>query len=1153
MTIQPADLVLLESERMTDEASGGGRPTGRVIPDNTLNAIFQKTSRRDRTEGRSNLTKVFCAVRTATAESYQGSHFAVTRDAEDAHINVVCLPGTPTDTRAEARARIEAYLVPGVFSNLYLLGDQYAGQRTILLYQETKEQLPELGSTLFLKQLDKTGAVVATDYVKIKSYDAEIRQFTYEKNNEFFTITRRQLTVKLAGKLRINLTGGIPYPTGTLASGDIPAAKVYFTNVADTAQFYGVSALAQSAVAGSASVRVKDVYKPIVPSAYSETNVIEQQALSDLAQLAASGPATSAALTFAVVAGNQSRAFMPRIPMRGSVLTIDSGVYKDDGSGSFKFVSGADNFSQISLSYESGQIDAYRKTSVFTSGAQIAYTPAARMIGAAVSVEKEVTVANRTFSWNWSYPNNPPEAGSVVIWYRSLGKWQLIQDDGTGRLTGAGTGTVTASGTISATFSSLPDAETSIVLMFLPIGALEYTPLAGAITVAKKQVLALPYVPQPGTLAITWTSGGQSKTVTDNGSGVLAGDLTGAGSVSYAGKSATFVPTGLPDDGVYHVAYTRGPYRLANVTIPADAATMATFSAGAPLSPGKTLVRYPLRRRTSTGSPETVTITLTDDGTGKLLRDGVQVGTIDYAAGTGSFSWAKEYTYTVTSYVFNGLAMQKQKETITATELNGGAGTLEGLPSNEAAGVAENITVNMPELSFSLAAPNLVSGSLMFTDGGNIYIERDGILWKNPDSRTGAGSRVGRVELAASRVVISDAKGITGNILINAGVALVSRPYLSSAVWKTPGAPLKSGGLEIKGTTADGSTMTSSDSGTGTLAGALGSGQADISMGLISMQFSKPIEAGSLAYSTVILTAIPLDSDAIGIDPVRLPPDGKVPIYQDGVGVVIGHTATLDIGTPTANQVIDCGRDYLAEVWITDSAGSKLAVNQYAENRDTGLVTMASPLSLITAAGAALVPPLTLHHRIEHRSLVQDVQPNGDLTLAIPLAQDYPAGTSYVSSYIPQGDRYASCGDLFTQQSWDANNPNWTHSPVGPELLADYNIIDYPIEVSNQSTVDDEWLIKFSSQTTFDVVSRDRGLIASGNTTTDLMPINPNTGTPYFILRKGGWSAGWATGNVVRWPTRSALAPVWLLRCVSIGVATHPDDRFEYMQYGDAD
>lgn len=35
----------------------------------------------------------------------------------------------------------------------------------------------------------------------------------------------------------------------------------------------------------------------------------------------------------------------------------------------------------------------------------------------------------------------------------------------------------------------------------------------------------------------------------------------------------------------------------------------------------------------------------------------------------------------------------------------------------------------MPELDFTLAE-NLVTGSLMFTDSGNVFIDRDGVLWK---------------------------------------------------------------------------------------------------------------------------------------------------------------------------------------------------------------------------------------------------------------------------------------------------------------------------------------------------------------------------------------------------------------------------------------
>lgn len=1153
MTIQSTDIVLYESERMTDEATGGGRPTGRKIPDYTLNAIFPKTSRLDRTEGRFNMAKVFAGVDVATAEPYQGSHFAITKDAADAYVNVLAIPGTPTDMRSEARARIEEYLVPGVDARLWLLGDQYAGQRVVLMYQEQVAPLPELGSTLYLVQKDKAGTTTATEYIKIASYTYADQIFTYILNGEIKTLSRRVLTIKLSARLKNTLTGGTPFPTGTQVSGDIPAARVYNTNVADTAQFYGVTALAVAAAAGATSIKVAEVYKPIVPAAYSENILTEQLALGQVAKMAQSGAAQSVALTFALVAGNQSRAFLPRLPMRGLQLSIDSGVYRDDGSGILRFVSGTDNYSQITVSYETGQIDAYRKTSVYTSSATASYTPAARLLGAAISTSTAVTVANRTFSWVWSYPDTPPEFGTLVIWYRALGKWQVITEDGTGKLTGAGSGSLTAAGTISATFSALPDAESTIVIAFQPAGALAYTQLSGTVQIPKKQKLTLPNVIKPSSLTITWTASGAAKTAHDNGSGGLTGDVS-SGTVTYAARQVEFVPTALPDNGTYSVSYTKGPYNLATVTVPTDAAAQATFSAGKPLTAGKSVISYPVSRFTSRGQRETVQVTLVDDGAGKLLRDGTQVGTIDYAAGTGTFSWARGYNYNVTYYkssAFGGMA--KQVESVSATETQAGNGTLQGLPSNEPDGVAESITANMSELTFSLGSTNLVSESLQFSDGTNTFVERDGVIWKNPDPRTNAGTRVGAVELASGQVTIADPKGMATSVTIVAGASLQSAPFIQSAVWRTPGSPLKSGNFVVKGTAANGDVLTAEAAASGDISGALGTGRVDIATGLISMTLARSVAAGSLSYSTVILTALPLDSESIGLDPVRLPPDGKVPIFADGVGIIVGHTAKLDIATPTAGQQIDCGRDYLAEIWITGANGKKLAYNQYTENRDTGMVTMSASLSLVDADGAAVTTPLTLHHRIEHRTLLQDVQPSGELSLAIPLAQDYPAGESYVSSYIRQGDRFASWSNVFAQQSWDASNPNWGHVPVGPSITADYNEVDFPLEVTNKGTIDEEWLLQFTSTTTFNLIGKDRGLISSGNITTDLSPINPNTGTPYFVMRKGGFSAGWATGNVVRFTTRSALAPIWLLRCVSIGVATHPDDEFEYMQYGDAD
>lgn len=1151
MTIQSTDIVLYESERMTDEASGGGRPTGKQVPDATLNALFQKTSRLDRTEGRINLTKVFCGVKTATNEAFQGSHFAIIKDAEDANVNVLCVAGTPTDVRSAARSRIEAYLVPGVDARMFLLGDQYAGQRTILMYQETTAPLPELGSTLYIRQNNASGVQTAEEYVKIASMDTNVQTFTYEtKSGTFETLVRRVLTIKLSARLKTTLTGGTPYPTGTAVSGSIPAAKVYNTNVAAAAQFYGVTKLTRAAAAGSKEIIVAEVTKPVVPSAYSENILTEVEALGELAQLAQTGAAQTTTLTFATVSGNQSRSYLPRIPTRGMTLTIDSGVYKDDGTGTLKFISGTDNFSSITVSYETGQVDAWRKSSVYTSTATAAWTPAARLMGPAISQAIAVTQANRTFSWVFDCTGAIPELGTVTIWYRSMSKWQLIQDDGTGKLTGAGTGSVSLAGTVSATFSSLPDAESSIVLAWLPNGSLEHTGLAGTtLNVAKTQRLSIGSPIKPGSLTISWVSGGVAKTATDNGTGGLTGNASNA-TIFYAAGVVTFVPDGLPD-GSYTITYTKSPYTLGVVTFPSAPTDSATFAAGKTLAPGTVRITYNVTRQMSIG-PSATAVTIVDDGAGKLLRDGVQVGTIDYSAGTGSFGYAKQYTYTTTNWVpieFGGYRVEK--ETHTAYETVSGAGNVQGLTSTDADGSQKTATLPIAELNFNVGT-NLVAGSLMFVDNSITYIDRGGVLWKSPASQTGAGERVGRVEYASGNVIVDNPKAMTGAVTIVAGVLLTSRPYITDVVWRTPGSPLKPANMFVTGTKADGSTVSGSADATGGIVGTGVSGTVDITSGLCTAKFAAPVAAASVKYSAVILTALPLDSDALGLDPVRLPPDGKVPIFTDGLGVIVGHTGTINIATPTAGQVIDCGRDYIADFWITDVNDKKLSVGQYTEDRDSGVVTMKAGLQLVDVTGAALTPPLTLHHRIEHRSLLQDVQPNGTLTLAIPLAQDYPAGETYVSSYLRQGDRFASWASMFVQLAWDSSAPNWGHTAVGPEILADYNEIDYPLQVTNQGCVDDEWLILFTNTTTFNIISRDRGLISSGNITTDAAPLNPNTGTPYWTLRKQGWSSGWAQGNVLRFTTSSALGPVWLIRCVSIGVATHPDDKFLYAQYGDA-
>ena len=93
----------------------------------------------------------------------------------------------------------------------------------------------------------------------------------------------------------------------------------------------------------------------------------------------------------------------------------------------------------------------------------------------------------------------------------------------------------------------------------------------------------------------------------------------------------------------------------------------------------------------------------------------------------------------------------------------------------------------------------------------------------------------------------------------------------------------------------------------------------------------------------------------------------------------------------------------------------------------------------------------------------------------------------------------------------------------------------------------------FTSGTAFNVVEQSLGVIASGNTATDCAPINPATGSPYFVISWQGWGTGWAAGNAVRFNTDACLGPMWVVRTVLSGQGTVDDDQFKLQIRGDAD
>lgn len=474
-----------------------------------------------------------------------------------------------------------------------------------------------------------------------------------------------------------------------------------------------------------------------------------------------------------------------------------------------------------------------------------------------------------------------------------------------------------------------------------------------------------------------------------------------------------------------------------------------------------------------------------------------------------------------------------------------------------------------PALTFELlpgVADPILPGSLLLGWGGDTYVERDGVLYKGIDSRTNAGLAVGSVDYAARRATLSSypagvapAIQVQGCLTARAGIAV------TAATWRTPGAPLRPGSLQVTAVRADtGATLTASADNNGAFTGPLVWGSVDHATGIVRLRFSAnpadasgqseiPVVPGLLRYNAVLYTALPLNADLLGLDPVRLPADGRVPIYREGEVLVIHHSDEISVPSPQPGGTLDLGRPWLSAVEVFGADGRALAPGQYDSDRDAGRLTWANPLLLQDAAGEPLSLPLSVRHRVEHMATCTEVQISGVLGLSSPLPWDLPAGDTGVSSAVAWGDLQARLYRWYTQKTWNTGAPNWSDRPLGDGTTAQYNQLNYPPVVSNRGAISGQWALVFVSNSQFQIVERQLGVIGTGTTASDCAPLNPATNTPYFTIAAAGWGTGWAAGNAVRFDTDACLGPLWLVRTVLSGQGTVDDDSFRIQIRGDAD
>ena len=532
---------------------------------------------------------------------------------------------------------------------------------------------------------------------------------------------------------------------------------------------------------------------------------------------------------------------------------------------------------------------------------------------------------------------------------------------------------------------------------------------------------------------------------------------------------------------------------------------------------------------------------------------------------TGSTSFAAHMT---TSYPWDRLSAPGKVRTLA---LEPGA-ALEVSFATEVPN-ADSLGVVVDELrTNTLLVPGRVLRGVSFSLGGKHYVQQsDDTLVSDPSPTTGGGTPSGSVASALGRVRIQNWATGASNALSDWRALLVppsegvQAPFCAfQTAFRTATAPLRSASLSVLGTLQDGTTFNVQAGADGKINGARVKGLVDYEHGLVQLYFVNPdAQTGptgdlsflgiagvgavhldlallpSLRYNAVAYAYLPIDTELLGLDPVMLPTDGRVPIFQKGGYGVVGHTGVLEAEVSNG-QTLNCGRVRLSRVRVVGQDGAVIH-SGYQADLEAGTVTFSDV--------AGYKQPVRIEHRIEDMGVVQQVDISGLVTFTRQLSHNYPVG-SYLSSALAAGDLFARVSKVFDQETWSAL---WSDALQGETALATFNHSQYPITVTNRGAVSERWQLRFTSSTTYTVIGENVGVIAVGDTSTNCAPVNPATGVPYFVVPWQGFGNGWVAGNVLRFNTIGAELPVWVVRTVQQGAGTVADDKFTLLVRGDVD
>lgn len=1196
MAILQGDIQLLASRVMDDVPEGGGGPSAVVIESGQENAIVPDISEMDRATGRANMRQLHVAVRTDDRDIYQGSNVIVSKPPEDPNVSITLFSMSGVyDTRSQAQSRLEAYLNKGAEWAGYLYENHIKGQRVIQIFQRIGTELPAVGKTLVL--VGNEGLSNEQEqYVRAIRVSSQERTFTYDIDKDYQGMV---VTVQLSDALRYDFTGS---PASRYFTRQANSAHLRDTVVADAGSYVGVTPIQKAAALGDFTIVAKTIMTQIVPSAQSETPIpaaipyaaagfpVSAAEAVSFSTSQTWNTTTSMALPGGCLPGSLSIAV-------GGVTFTDKGGILMSGTQQIGLVDYANGvITSNSGDYPGAKSISYRPAAYMQrmpQSSEIRITVESRSQSYTGFITPLPTRGTLSFSYRaqgrW-YVLSDAGDGTLRGTDSSYGAGTYSADTGSfvitlGALPDVGSSIVIQSGvpTQETVHDSINMLISQTIALSLPAGQALYPgafdikwmngttqceatanaawqlqgDATGEVRVGRSEVLFAPkLLPAVGT-------------VLD-----ITVDTAPAVEVNLAHPSR---------NGQGRLAVSAGQGALVPHTVELEWNTLTDLSV---------LGQYTRDQLNQMGVTLVDPIQLArDDGAGKLMLGDLEVGTVDYQLGT--FDILPDVTIKIpkphysAKLVSGGGGITDGGSAVDAARyrLN-----YEGMDYVKAPSIYPNDDSGYVKLRFRATGSatrrtlqvtfvpefDLVTGvQAPLVPGSVLLIPASGQPWSD-DGRgvlrvlTSSGFVTrGSINYATGRISLSSWEVGSTNKLRRAGCITTLGDAISSAyVFRTATAPLRPGSLTVQVPRASGGSLNVSANIDGTITAPGVVGTVDYETGLVRLGFGalvqaagnesepwfdeanvqsdgkifkpQPVVSSALRYSAVAYAYLPMNADIVGIDPVRLPSDGKVPIFREGSLCVVGHTKTSAQLNVSNNQTINLARTRLSRVSVSDAAG-KAHVSGYTVDLEAGLVTFTDV--------SAMTMPVTIEDRIEDMATVTDVQISGEITLNRALTHDYPKDGTYVSSALQASDRRARVSLVFTQKTWIDNA--WADAPTGPEIAAKYDQAVSPIEITNAGGSTERWLLEFTASTQFRVIGEHVGVIATGDINSVCAPINPATGKPYFTIQTLGWGSGWSVGNILRINTVGALYPFWVVRTIQPGPENGIEHNFSILARGD--